>query len=83
MSHKKQRGHMWGCWVVWTEDIAIRGMPQEQWVSGVSTHGYSLSCLRFTKTRKEVELLVSHMRGLSHVKSAKAVKVPIPEPPDA
>ncbi|KKN25546.1 hypothetical protein LCGC14_0883840, partial [marine sediment metagenome] len=20
MSHKKQRGHMWGCWVVWNGD---------------------------------------------------------------
>ncbi|KKM68749.1 hypothetical protein LCGC14_1457770 [marine sediment metagenome] len=22
MSHKKQHGHMWGCWVVWIEGWA-------------------------------------------------------------
>ena len=75
---------MWGCWVVWKSGY-------EEWMRDMASNKerspnefqYQYYPLVFTRTRKEIEPLRFFMRQQDYVKSAKAVKVPIPEPPDA
>ena len=81
MSHKKQRGHMWGCWVVWS------GGKDEGWMWDSSAKDAEENLrycpMVFTERRRGIMPLVRDARRLGTIKSAKAVKVPIPEPPDA
>ncbi|KKL67389.1 hypothetical protein LCGC14_2135520, partial [marine sediment metagenome] len=77
-------GHMWGCWVVWNGD----GKEwDEQWMWDTTAkdrkRGFRYKPVVFTETREEIMPLVRYVRAEYTVKSAKAVKVPIPEPPDA
>ncbi len=75
----KQTGHMWGCWVRWEDD------DESQWmweiITAQSKEGKYHFPVVFARTRREIMYLVRRMRGYSWVKSAKAVKVPMPGGP--
>ncbi len=75
MSDKK---YMWGCWVTWKS----RSEAEWMWDSDGKTYEdkYYFPFV-FTERRKEIMPLVRSMRQLPWVKSAKSVKVPIPEGP--
>ncbi|KKL14789.1 hypothetical protein LCGC14_2512170 [marine sediment metagenome] len=75
MSDKK---YMWGCWVVWKDSTG------SEWIwdsASTNREGNFYSPLVFTERRKKIMPLVRHTRMLPWVKSAKSVKVPIPEGP--
>lgn len=81
--HEPQKTHV-GCWVVWR--YPEKNSPREEWMwarTHPTTDRGSFFLLAFAETRREIMILVYSMRAQSHVESAKAVKVPIPEPPNA
>ena len=76
MSNKK---YMWGCWVTWKN---YWGEPEWMWDSnGRYKNKERYFPLVFTDRQKEIMPLVRHMRQVRCVKSAKAVRVPMPEGP--
>ena len=85
MSYRKQHGHMWGCRVVWR----VRKPPSDpkwheewMWIMEARTKdGEAYYPIVFAETRSAIMPLVKEMREQYNVKSAKAVKVPIPELP--
>lgn len=82
MSYRKQKGNMWGCWVVWKDRDVGRWHEQWMWdTSAIDKDGKHYFPLVFTETRREIRPLAKYMRAKYWVKSAKAAKVPMPEGP--
>ena len=80
MSHKIQKGHMWGCWIVWEIMEYDDRKWHEEWLWDIvelDKDNYYFP-LVFTETRREIMSLIKEMREMYNVKSAKAIKVPIP-----
>lgn len=76
---------MWGCRVVWKQhDENDEPKWHEEWMWDTTANDKENKAyfpIIFTETRREIEPLVAYMRQLYNVKSAKAVKVSIPEIP--
>lgn len=68
---------VWGCWVVWDS-----GGGEWMWdTTAKDYYGHVYCPLVFAERRKEIMPLVREMRALPQFKSAKAVKVQMPEGP--
>lgn len=84
MSYRKQKGHMWGCRVVWrSESNNPRWHEEWMWdaVPMPEDNKQFYFPLIFTETRKDIMPLVKYMRSKYDVKSATPIKVPIPQRP--
>ena len=79
MSNRKQQNHMWGCWVVWKGPTSKLSGWMWEAIDGRANNPYYPTV--FTVTREAIMPLVRYMRRQNHIKSATAIKVPIPELP--